>query len=351
MKIVKIKTKAKNNKYKINIWNLPEIKLENNKVAIITNPTVSKLYLEEVKKKIKAKELYVIEIPDWEEYKTLDTVNNILNKCFEFKLNRTSKLISLWGWVIWDITWFAASIFNRWIWFIQMPTTLLAQVDASVWGKTWVNNKFWKNLLWTFWQPDAVYIDTNFLKSLPEREISAWMAEVIKMAITFDRKFFDFLLSSNIYLDNNKKLNIKVLNKIIKKSVKLKAKVVSLDERERWIRAVLNYGHTFGHVIENIAWYWNILHGEAVWIWMCLANNLAVKLWFLKKSENIIIKECLKKYNIPINFVIKDKEEFYNKLFLDKKAWNNKIKFILAKWIWNNIIIDNINKKDVISIL
>lgn len=331
-------------KYDVVIDSLPQLTF-NRKVAIITNTTVSALHLERLVTQIEALELHVISIADGEEYKTLTTVEEILDELFTYKLDRKSLLIALGGGVIGDMTGFTASIYQRGIGFIQVPTTLLAQVDASVGGKTGVNNQYGKNLIGAFYQPEAVYIDTNFLKTLPPREFSAGIAEIIKMAVMFDRDYFEFLQKADFY-------NKEDLEKVIERSVSLKAEVVNLDEKESGIRAVLNYGHTFGHVIENETDYKRYLHGEAVSIGIVMANRLSVRLGLMSQEESEHVIEFLVKHNLPIDYEIKDVNAFYDKFFLDKKSANNKIKFILAKGLGGHTVRDNIDEvllKEVLS--
>ena len=258
------------NSYKVYIDELSKLKFKG-KVAIITNSKVGGLYLNDILSIVEADEKYVITIADGEEYKNLATIEDILEQLFVSRLDRSSTIIALGGGVISDMSGFTASIYERGIDFITIPTTLLAQVDASVGGKTGVNNKFGKNLIGSFYQPKAVYCESRFLKSLPKREFAAGIAEAIKMAIMFDREFFEFFESCDINNQDD-------LTKIIKRCVELKAMVVSQDEREKGLRAVLNYGHTFAHVIENELNYKGLLHGEAVAIGMNMANRLALNL-------------------------------------------------------------------------
>ncbi len=329
--------------YNVVIDTLPKLTF-NRKVAIITNTTVSALHLEHLKSKIDADELYVVTIEDGEEFKTLATVETILNELFEAKLDRKSLLIALGGGVIGDMTGFTASLYQRGIGFVQIPTTLLSQVDASVGGKTGVNNAYGKNLIGAFYQPEAVYIDTDFLKTLPKREFSAGIAEIIKMAVMFDRDYFNFLVDAD-FSDR------KSLEKVIQRSVELKAEVVNLDEKESGIRAVLNYGHTFGHVVENETNYTKYLHGEAVAIGIMMANALAVELGLLKQNEMDEIENFLKKHQLPTTYEIVDVDAFYNKFFLDKKAANNRLKFILPKGIGGHTIRDDIDEETLKKVL
>jgi len=329
--------------YEIIIDRLPTIKIDG-KVAIVTNPKVAGLHLQSLLKSIQAKELYVVTIPDGEEYKTMETIEFILDRFFDHRLDRKSTLIAFGGGVVGDITGFTASIFQRGIDFIQIPTTLLAQVDASVGGKTGVNNRFGKNLIGAFYQPKAVYIDTFWLKTLPKREFNAGVAEIIKMAVMFDANFFDWLEKNDLYEDNN-------LKKAIKRSIELKAYVVNEDEKEKGVRAVLNYGHTFAHVIENFSGYGKYLHGEAVAIGMVMANELAQELGYFSKEESKRVKELLKRYDLPTKYRIESEELFYDRFFLDKKSQNNSITFIIPKRIGEYFILKDAKKEPVIAVL
>ena len=314
------------------------------KVVIVTNPTVSGFHLEYLKSKLNARELSVCTIPDGEEYKNMQTLESILAHCFTQRLDRKSLLVAFGGGVIGDMTGFAASIYQRGIDFIQVPTTLLSQVDASVGGKTGINNKFGKNLIGAFHQPIAVYIDPSMLKTLPKREFGAGIAEIVKMAVTFNKDFFEWLEQNDLNDESN-------IRTAIAKSVETKANVVSQDEKELGIRAALNYGHTFGHVIENETNYNTYLHGEAVGIGMCMANSLAVKLGLMSKEEEQRVKKLLEVYDIPTTYKIKDVEDFYEHFFLDKKSLDNKIKFILPVGIGDCKITNEVTKNDVIEIL
>ncbi len=311
--------------YDITIDSLPMLTFDT-KVVVVTNPTVASYHLDTLLEKIEANELHIVTVPDGEEYKTLDTVEVILDQLFEHKLDRKSLLIALGGGVIGDMTGFTASLYQRGIDFIQVPTTLLSQVDASVGGKTGVNNKYGKNLIGAFYQPKAVYIDPVFLQTLPPREFATGVAEIIKMAVMFDKAYFDFLKTADLKDEST-------LKETIRRSVELKAEVVNQDEKEAGIRAVLNYGHTFGHVIENETGYTTYLHGEAVAIGIVMANRLAVKLDLMSLQEEEEVMMLLKKFDLPTEYVIKDVDDFYEHFFLDKKSANNSIKFILPNGI------------------
>ena len=290
--------KVVDNSYDITIDTLPKMHFDT-KVAVVTNQTVSRLHLDYLLSKISAKELHIITLQDGEEYKNQASIDAILESLFENRFNRKSMLIAFGGGVIGDMTGFAASIFQRGIDFIQIPTTLLSQVDASVGGKTGMNNKYGKNLVGAFHQPKAVYIDPYFLTTLAQREFSAGVAEIVKMAVTFNKEFFTFLESADLN-------NPKVLQEVIKEAVQTKASVVAQDEKEKGIRAALNYGHTFGHVIENETQYKKFLHGEAVAIGMVMANEMAVKMNLMSEKEALRVKSLLEKYNLPTSYIIED---------------------------------------------
>lgn len=290
-------------------------------VLIITDSNVAPLHLQALKAKLKAKEVFELILSSGEESKTLFTLEKILHFALQCKLDRKSTMIALGGGVISDLTGLASALFMRGIDFINIPTTLLAQVDASVGGKCGVNTHFGKNLIGVFKHPQKVFISSNFLTTLPPRDFSAGMAEVIKMAICFNPKLFALLFDkANLNLDE-----------IIYQSILIKAKVVQEDEIEQGIRSALNYGHTFGHVIEKDGNYQTYLHGEAVALGMVMSNTMASKLLGFQSCDEI--KDLLKLYNLPISYTIKDKEAFYQSLFLDKKTQNKQIKFILPQEI------------------
>ena len=336
--------KVVDNSYKITIDKLTELRFDK-KVAIVTNPTVAGHHLRYLLNTITAKELYIITVPDGEEYKNQASIDLILENLFNHRFNRGSLLIAFGGGVIGDMTGYAASIYQRGIDFIQIPTTLLSQVDASVGGKTGMNNSFGKNLVGSFHQPQAVYIDPYFLSTLPSREFGAGIAEIIKMAVTFNADFFE-------WLEENDLNNTTLLAEAIKKSVETKAYVVSQDEKEKGLRAALNYGHTFAHVIENETNYTGYLHGEAVSIGMVMANDVAVRLGYLQEEEAERIKKLLQKYRLPVSYPIKDVENFYQAFFLDKKSSDSAITFILADGIGGVKITDEVDSaliKDVLN--
>lgn len=343
MQVNVVLNKQSSKDYSVHIGKLEKLVFDT-KVLVVTNSTVAALHLETLKNHIAAKELHTIILPDGEMYKNFESLNLILNACFEHRLDRQSLLIAFGGGVIGDMTGFAASIYQRGINFIQIPTTLLAQVDASVGGKTGINNSYGKNLIGSFWQPRAVYCDSTFLQTLPKREFAAGVAEIVKMAVTFDKNFFEWLERHDLSDETNLKI-------AIHKSIAIKADVVSQDETEKGIRAVLNYGHTFAHVIENQTHYSTYLHGEAVAIGMVMANTLAIKLNLLSAEDALLIKVLLERYELPTHYKIDSLETFYDAFFLDKKSANDKIIFILAKGIGGNEMRSDVPKETVLEAL
>ena len=335
--------KVVDNSYGITIDSLPKLHFDT-KVAIVTNPKVAGLHLGYLLSRITAKELYIITVPDGEEYKNQESVNTILESLFNHKFNRKSMLIAFGGGVIGDMTGYVSSIYQRGIDFIQIPTTLLSQVDASVGGKTGMNNSYGKNLIGAFHQPQAVYIDPLFLTTLPTREFGAGIAEIVKMAVTFNKSFFEFLESADLR-------DPSVLQEAIKQAVQTKADVVAQDEKEHGIRAALNYGHTFGHVIENETKYKRYLHGEAVAIGMVMANATSLKMGIMSSAEVQRVEDLLVKYNLPVTYNISDTQSFYETFFLDKKSSDSAITFILPAGLGGVEITDSCEKELIMSVL
>ncbi len=265
---------------------------------MISNPTVYDLYGKTVSESLRASGYDLIEVllPDGEEYKSLASTEKIYESLLKAKLDRKSALIALGGGVIGDITGFAASTYMRGIDFIQIPTTLLAQVDSSVGGKTGVNHPLGKNMIGAFWQPRLVWIDTATLETLPRREFLSGLGEVIKYGVIWDEDFFAYLESNR---DKILRLDKEALTHIIRRSCEIKAEVVSKDERESGLRAILNYGHTIGHAIETITGYKKYLHGEAVAIGMYMEARLSHQLGLIEKKAVERIKALIDSYELP----------------------------------------------------
>lgn len=314
------------------------------KILLVTSQKVKELYLSIVLPRIKHSEIFTCVLEDGEEHKNFCSIQKILQKAFAVKLDRKSLMIALGGGGVSDMVGFASGIYQRGIDFINIPTTLLAQVDASVGGKTGINTEFGKNLIGIFHQPKKVYINPIFLKTLSSKEINAGIAEIIKVAVCFDSKFFDFLFESNLYSQKD-------LQYAIKRSIEIKAEVVKKDEKEAGIRVGLNYGHTFAHAIELETNYMQFLHGEAVAIGMQMANLLALKIGVLQKEEVRKIEGLLKKYHLLIQYKISNIEKFYEKFFLDKKTHHQQIHFVLPDGIGKVMVAKDIKKDIVFEVL
>ncbi len=302
-------------------------------VALVSNPTVHGFYGAELTKSMKDSGFGIVEviIPDGEQYKDLIRVQSIYDELLKARLDRKSAVIALGGGVIGDIAGFVSSTYMRGIDYIQVPTTLLAQVDSSVGGKTGVNHPLGKNMIGTFWQPRLVWIDIGTLQTLPRREYLAGLAEVIKYGVIWDDDLFRFLedgRESILSLDRD------ALGHLIRRSCEIKADVVSRDERESGLRAILNYGHTIGHAIETVTGYTKYLHGEAVAIGMYLEARLSNALGLLDEGSVRRIKSLLESCDLPTE--MPDGIEFQDLLesmLLDKKTVSGELRFILPETI------------------
>src|SRR4030066_637599 len=303
------------------------------KIAIVSNPTVFQLYGERVLESVKKAgfDLLTVIIPDGEEYKDLLWLQHIYDELLKHKLDRSSALIALGGGVTGDITGFAASTYMRGISYIQIPTTLLAQVDSSVGGKTGVNHKLGKNMIGTFWQPRLVWIDVRTINNLQKREVLAGVAEVIKYGVIWDEELFYFLEKNRTRILN---LDRDVLMYVIKRSCEIKAEVVSKDEREAGLRSILNFGHTMGHAIETVTGDRKYLHGEAVAIGVHLETKLACMLGLINKKQGSRKRALIDSYSLPSEKPLDiDVEHILSSMELDKKAVAGQLKFILPEKI------------------
>lgn len=327
-----------------NLENIGKYIKNYSKILVLSNETVGKLYGERVLKSLAGREVEYYEIKDGEEYKTIETALEVYDKLIEWEFTRDSLIISLGGGVVCDLTGYIAATYMRGIDFVQIPTSLLSQVDASVGGKVAINYKG-KNLIGAFHQPQLVFIDHKVLNTLPMREIKTGIAETLKIALCFDGEFYNYL-----YNNNEDFLNLKetVVINVIKKACELKANVVSQDEKENGIRALLNYGHSFGHVIECLTDYTVYTHGEAVIMGISFVNKLGEYLGlstkeYTKRQEELFDKFGLK-YTIP-------KFEFHRMLEVlkrDKKNKEGKLKFVfseeLGKAHTRSVNIDDLEK-------
>ena len=298
-------------------------------VLVVSNETVSPIYLKTLLGCLDGLDVQVQILPDGEQYKRLEYLSKIFDALIEHKQNRTTTLIALGGGVIGDITGFAAACYQRGVNFIQVPTTLLAQVDSSVGGKTAVNHPLGKNMLGAFHQPQAVLIDIETLDTLPDREYSAGMAEVIKYGFIADAQFLDWLEQN---MDALMSRDQACLVHAIKVSCMTKAKVVSADEREQGIRAILNLGHTFGHAIEAAQDYKDWLHGEAVAAGMVFAAEFSRHLGLIGESDVHRAARLIERAGLPT--VVPDNvgtDLFLELMGLDKKVQDGKLRLILLK--------------------
>ncbi len=308
-------------------------------VAIVTNETIAPLYLDRVAAMFDGYQLSRVILPDGEQFKSLEYLNHIFDQLLAEKHNRSTTLIALGGGVIGDMTGFAAACYQRGVNFIQIPTTLLAQVDSSVGGKTGVNHLLGKNMIGAFYQPQAVLIDIQTLSSLPLRELRAGFAEVIKYGLICDAEFF-------VWLEKNYQkvlqLDPQALTYAIHKSCSLKAEIVEGDEREAGLRATLNLGHTFGHAVETFQGYGDWLHGEAVAVGMVMALDLSRRLGWLTDSEVQRGLDLIEKAGLPI--IPPDtlkKETFIELMALDKKVFDGKLRLVLLQEIGRAIVTSN----------
>ena len=304
------------------------------KYAIITDSVVDKLFARTLKAKLtKAKiKSEILTFPKGEKSKTLKTVEQLHEKMVAKKFDRLDAVIALGGGVVGDIAGFVASTYMRGIPYIQIPTTLMAMVDSAIGGKNGVDlPKGGKNLVGTITQPQAVLIDPNYIKKLPQTQIRSGLAEIIKYGVILDPKLFKFIERN---LEKILKNDPETLEYLIIRSVKSKAFIVSHDEKEKGLRVVLNYGHTYGHALEKLSNY-RLLHGYAISIGMVLANKMAVKLGFLKKKHADRIKKLLKDAGLPITTI---KKPTLKDCLSDKKKSGDYIKFILPKKIGKVIV-------------
>ena len=363
-KKLSINTESKSFKYSILIGDDFNRLLEKNfsntlkrkKIYVIYDEFLDKLKLNEnltqkfkkLSKKLSS-EIFFFKTKSKDKFKNFDNLSNLLNFILSNGINRDSVIISIGGGVTGDLVGLASSIVLRGVKCIHVPTTLLSQVDSSVGGKTGINTKHGKNLVGTFYQPEGVLIDINFLKTLPERELRAGFAEVVKYSFIYDKKFFNYLENN---IENIKKLKSPYIENIIFKSCQIKAKIVSIDEREQGIRAILNFGHTFAHAFENLINYNSkqLIHGEAVAIGMVCAFKLSIQMNLCSKKEAERCIRLISKFNLPtklkdINGLKLSSKELLNKFYLDKKVKNGKITLILCNGIGSALIKNNVNER------
>lgn len=318
--------------------------LVDKRVAVISNTTVGALYMSQFVNTLAEKGIAVIEIevPDGESFKNSETLGVIYDALLKNKCERKTTLIALGGGVVGDLVGFAAATFLRGVPFIQVPTTLLAQVDSSVGGKTGINHPFGKNMIGAFYQPQLVLADITTLKSLPDRELHAGIAEVIKYGLIRDLEFFEWI-ENNLELLLNR--DPEALEFAVARSCQNKAAIVAADEKESGVRATLNFGHTFGHAIEAAMGYGKWLHGEAVAAGMMLASDLSRRMDLLSDKDVIRIENILSRSKLPIRAPNLGIKTYMHWMGLDKKVEHGKIRFILLEKIGGAMVTSEIPEK------
>ncbi|MFM9970663.1 MAG: 3-dehydroquinate synthase [Burkholderiales bacterium] len=318
--------------------------LAQKRVALITNEVVAPLYLSSLRGTLESAGVKVVPIilPDGEQHKTWETLNKVYDQMLTARCERGTTIVALGGGVVGDISGFAAATYQRGIPFIQIPTTLLAQVDSSIGGKTAVNHPLGKNMIGAFYQPKAVISDMGTLLSLPDRELKAGLAEIIKHGLIRDAEFFSWLETN---IDRILARDMDALTHAVLRSCEIKGAVVVNDERELGERALLNFGHTFGHAIENGMGYGTWLHGEAIAAGMVLASDLSMRLGMLKSPEPTRIRKLLLRAGLPVEVSGLSRDKMRELMSLDKKAKDGKLRFILLERVGSAVVRADVSSK------
>ena len=319
------------------------------RVMIVTNPTVAQFYLDTVTFALKKRgcEVDHVLLPDGEKYKTLESLNLIFTALLQGNHGRDTTIIALGGGVIGDVAGFAAASYQRGVRLVQIPTTLLSQVDSSVGGKTAVNHELGKNMIGAFYQPSMVIIDTHTLSTLPKREVNAGLAEVIKYGAILDYEFFEWL---EAHIDELVALNNESLQHCIARCCQIKADVVARDETEKGDRALLNLGHTFGHAIETHLGYGNWLHGEAVSTGMMMAAALSEQLGDISVADVSRLEKLLARANLPtLSPDSMQPEDYLPHMMRDKKVLAGKLRLVLLKSLGQAYIVTDTDKDLVLN--
>ena len=322
---------------------------QGDRVMIVTNPTVAQFYLDTVTFALKKRgcEVEHVLLPDGEKYKTLESLNLIFTALLQGNHGRDTTIIALGGGVIGDVAGFAAASYQRGVRLIQIPTTLLSQVDSSVGGKTAVNHELGKNMIGAFYQPSMVIIDTHTLGTLPKREVNAGLAEVIKYGAILDYEFFEWL---EAHIDELVALNNESLQHCIARCCQIKADVVARDETEKGDLALLNLGHTFGHAIETHLGYGNWLHGEAVSTGMMMAASLSEQLWDISVADVSRLEKLLARANLPtLSPDSMQPEDYLPHMMRDKKVLAGKLRLVLLKSLGQAYIATDTDKDLVLN--
>jgi 3-dehydroquinate synthase len=310
---------------------------------VVSNTTVAPLYLEPVRAALDGLRQEAVILPDGEQYKTLDTLNEVFTALLNHRFDRHCTMIALGGGVIGDMAGFAAACYQRGVPFIQIPTTLLAQVDSSVGGKTAVNHPLGKNMIGAFYQPLCVLADTDTLATLPDRELSAGLAEVIKYGLIRDLPFLEWLEAN---LEALLARDAAALSEAIERSCRNKAEIVAADERETGERALLNLGHTFGHAIETGVGYGEWLHGEAVAAGMVMAADLSARLGGLSQEQVARVRRLLARARLPLQPPPElTPGDFLRLMAVDKKVKDGRLRLILLRELGQGIIAEQVDPR------
>ena len=358
MKQIKLNVKTKTQKYPIIIGSnltskilkiVKQNSINFNQCLLIVDKNVPKKFVSNIKKSLKQKKVYVYFFNANEVNKNFNKINKILEILLSKNFSREDCVISVGGGITGDVSGFVASLFKRGLKFINLPTTLLSQVDSSIGGKTGVNSKYGKNLIGSFYQPNLVITDTEFLKSLPKREIICGYGEVLKHSLINDKKFFIFL---NKNIKKVLTLSSPFIEKAIYESCKIKRSVVEKDEKEKGLRKILNFGHTFAHAYEaSLGYSKKLNHGEAVILGIKTALNFSLKNSFLKKNEYQLIDDHIKNAGLPSSlnkfFSLKDLSKILSFMIKDKKNNSSKISLVLLKKIGSPIFNQKYTRKNI----
>jgi 3-dehydroquinate synthase len=324
--------------------------IQGTKALLITNDRISPMYLEKYESLIKQhKEVHTLVLPDGEENKTMDILQLILDKALEAGLDRKCTFLALGGGVIGDMVGFAAAIYQRGVNFIQIPTTVMAMVDSSVGGKTGVNHPLGKNMIGAFHQPQCVFIDTDTLKTLPDRELQSGISEIIKYGLIMDADLFEWLEQN---MDKLLQRDAMAMRYAVKRSCENKAEVVKADEKEAGVRATLNLGHTFGHAIESGSGYGTWLHGEAVAIGTAMAASMSARMEWIDQDLLNRAYRLLEKANLPVELPVDspmDQATFLKYMAADKKVANGQLRLILLKGALGNCVFTGDFDKDAMT--
>ncbi|OOZ23471.1 3-dehydroquinate synthase [Solemya velum gill symbiont] len=316
--------------------------IRSKQVMVVTNETVAPLYLNKVLSALGDFQTAEVVLPDGERYKNLDFLTQIFDALLQNRFDRSCTLLALGGGVIGDMTGFAAASYQRGVDFVQVPTTLLSQVDSSVGGKTGVNHPLGKNMIGAFHQPRCVVADTGSLKTLPDRELSAGLAEVIKYGLINDLEFLQWLEQNMTSLLNR---DADALAHAIERSCQNKAAIVAADEREAGQRALLNLGHTFGHAIEAGMGYGEWLHGEAVAAGMCMAAEMSRRMGWISREDVERIRHLIDAAGLPVDPPESlSGERFHELMAVDKKVQGGKMRLVLMQSLGQSVLVDQFER-------